>query len=186
MKNYITNSFSNYYSRYNGLNKKKKYIEDTIDFSRALHQYITIERKKNPNSFLDINQTLNDFDDYSSRLNSKDHGEFILALLGKLLEQNWIKAHILKEKDKNFDNIELSSIQALCSLGSQKKYNIHFDFGEIRNKEIVDDKSEQNNFLEKYKRKIAGILNIDLNRLILRDIRYGTTGTTLSIIDQSR
>ena len=119
------------------------------------------------------------------KLNSKDHNQFILALFGKLLEKNGTKVHILKEKDKNYENIELSSIQALCALYSQKKYNIHFDFGEVRNLEILKSQTKQKYFLDEYKKKISGILKIDMNRIIFRDVRYGTTDTTFSIIDQS-
>ena len=101
IKNYVVNSFSNEYSKYNNKEiKKKKYIEDTIDLLRAVNHFVVIEKRKNPNNFIDINKTLEDFDNYSSTLNSKKHGEFILALLGKFLEQNGTKVNILKQKVK--------------------------------------------------------------------------------------
>ena len=148
--------------------RKKKYIEDTIDFSRALHQYIQLEKRNNPNNFLDIDKTLNDFeDDYSKELNSENHSEFILALFGKLLEKNGTKVYILKEKDKNFENIELASIQTLCVLNSEKKYNIHFDFGKYINLEILKNETKQKYFLDEYKKKISKILKIDMNRITI-------------------
>ena len=107
LRDYIIDSFSKKaYSNYSNLSKKYKYIEKTIDFSRILHQYITIEKIKNPNNFLDINSTLFNFNDYSSVLNSKNHGNFILAILCKFFEINGMKAYILKKKDTNFDKIE--------------------------------------------------------------------------------
>ena len=186
MKNYISNSFSNKYNEYNNsIQKKKNYIEDTIDFSRALNHFVVREKRKNLNNFIDINKTLEDFDDYSSTLNSKKHGEFILALLGKFLEENGTKVNILKEKDKELDDIELSSLQALFSLGTQRKYYIHFNLGETETYEILKNKSLQLKFLENYKNKISNILKIDINRIILKDVRFGCTQTTFSIVDQS-
>ena len=187
LRDYIIDSFSKKaYSNYSNLSKKYKYIEKTIDFSRILHQYITIEKIKNPNNFLDINSTLFNFNDYSSVLNSKNHGNFILALLGKFFEINGMKAYILKKKDTNFDKIELSSIQTLFSLGTQRKYEIHFNFGKKRNEEILNNINKQNEFLSKYKKKISDILKIDINRIIFKDVRYGCVKASASFIDQSR
>ena len=187
LRDYIIDSFSKKaYSNYSNLSKKYKYIEKTIDFSRILHQYITIEKIKNPNNFLDINSTLFNFNDYSSVLNSKNHGNFILALLGKFFEINGMKAYILKKKDTNFDKIELSSIQTLFSLGTQRKYEIHFNFGKKRNEEILNNINKQNEFLSTYKKKISDILKIDINRIIFKDVRYGCVKASASFIDQSR
>ena len=102
-----------------------------------------------------------------------------------MLEKNGTKVYILKEKDKNFENIELASIQTLCVLNSEKKYNIHFDFGKYINLEILKNETKQKYFLDEYKKKISKILKIDMNRIIFRDVTYGTINTTFSIIDQS-
>ena len=61
----------------NDLQKKKNYIENTIDFSRNLHNYIHLEKRNNPDNFIDIRKTLEDFDEYSEILNSKKHTYFI-------------------------------------------------------------------------------------------------------------
>ena len=184
--NYISNTFSNRYMKENNdLQKKKNYIENTIDFSRNLHNYIHLEKRNNPDNFIDIRKTLEDFDEYSEILNSKKHTYFILALLGKFLEENGTKVSILKEKDKNFDGIELSSLQALFSLGTQRKYYIHFKLGESKTYEILNNKSEQKKFIALYKQKISNLLKIDINRIIFNDIKFGCTQVTCSIVDQS-
>ena len=67
-----------------------------------------------------MNETLENFDHYSSILNSQKHGDFILSLLAKFFDENGTKTYILKNKDKEFKDIELSSLQALFSLGSQR------------------------------------------------------------------
>ena len=186
LKTYISNTFKSQNKNFSDLEKKYKYIEDTIDFSRILNQYIKIEKMKNPNKFLDINKTLVNFNDYSSILNSYKHGDFILALLGKFFEQNGIKTHILKEKDMNYDNLELTTLQTVFSLGSQRKYKIHLDFGEEENKKILNDNIYQTNFLNIWKKNIADKLNIDINRVILKDIRYGSIEGKLAIPDETK
>ena len=40
--------------------------------------------------------------------------------------------------------------------------------------------------MEIYKKKISNLLKIDLNRIILRNVKYGTTNPTLVIVDQTR
>ena len=183
--NYINNSFSNKKIDFSNYNNKYKYLEDSIDFSRVLNQYVTIESYKNPNNFLDIDSTLRNFKDYSSKLNSKDHGNFILSLLGKFFQLNGMNTHILKQKDKNFDKIELCSLQTLFSLGTQRKYEIHFDFGETENEKLLGDKNYQIKFLEMYKEKIANKLKIDKKRIILKDVKHGSLKVTFSLIDQT-
>ena len=150
-----------------------------------MNNFVVIEKRKNPNNFIDINKTLKDFKDYASTLSSKKHGKFILAILGKFLEQNGTKVNILKQKDKELDNIELSSLQALFSLGTQRKYYIHFGLGESKTYEILNNKSEQLKFLETYKEKISNILKINKDRIILKDVRFGCTQVTFSIVDQN-
>ena len=183
--NYINNSFSNKKIDFSNYINKYKYLEDSIDFYRILNQYVTIESYKNPNNFLDIDSTLRNFKDYSSTLNSKDHGNFILSLLGKFFQLNGMNTHILKQKDKNFDKIELCSLQTLFSLGTQRKYEIHFDFGETENELLLKDKNYQIKFLEIYKEKISNKLQIDKKRIILKNIKHGSIQVTFSLIDQT-
>ena len=97
-----------------------------------------------------------------------------------------MKAYILKKKDTNFDKIELSSIQTLFSLGTQRKYEIHFNFAKKRNEEILNNINKQNEFLSTYKKKLSDILKIDINRIIFKDVRYGCVKASASFIDQSR
>ena len=82
---------------------------------------------------------MEDFDEYSTTLNSKDHAYFILSLLGKFMEENRAKVKILKEKDENFDGIKLASLQSLFPLGTQRKYYIHFNLGETEAYQILND-----------------------------------------------
>ena len=179
------NSLTNRNRNISHLEQKKNYLEETFDFTEALNQYISVEKIKNPNNFIDIYDTLENFDDDYSILNSSNHRDFILALFGKFLEINGTKTYIMKKKIKEFDNLELSSIQTLFSLGSQRKYEIHFDFGKTKNFEILKDTKIQNKFLNKYKNKIAKILNINENRIIFKGVKFGTDTVKLAIIDQS-
>ena len=183
IRNYIQNSLTKRRGNYSDLEKKKMYLEDTFDFSEALNQYIAFEKIKNKNNFINKENILENFKDYSSILNSNEHGDFILSLFGTFLEMNGTKTYILKKKEEDFNNIELSSIQALFSLGSQRKYEIHFDFGKTRNLEILKDKKIQNEFLNTYKIKIANLLKINVNRIIFKGVKYGTDTVPLVIID---
>ena len=53
----------------------------------------------------------------------------------------------------NYDNLELTTLQTVFSLGSQRKYKIHLDFGEEINEKILNDNIYQTNFLNIWKKK---------------------------------
>ena len=116
-------------------------------------------------------------------MNSKENPEFILAILGKCIEKNGTHVYISKTKNKKFDNIELASIQSLISLGKEKKYEIHFDFGKEKNNEIFNDSIKRENFIRKWKEEISKILKIDINNLIFTNIHHGCIAADASVIN---
>lgn len=79
----------------------KNFIENNIISSSIIKKYITIEKEKNPDNYVNIDETLNDVDSAYDNLNSMDKDDFILSLLGKCLEKNGTEISISKKKMKN-------------------------------------------------------------------------------------
>ena len=165
--------------------KKKDFIQKNIEYSSILKRFITREKINNPDNYIDIDKTLNDIDNINKHINSNEK-EFVLSLIGKCIENNGTQINISKKIDEKLINIELSSIQSLFTLGNQKKYEIHFDFGEEKNKKILNDPKEKELFIEKYKKIISEKLKINEENIIFTDIHHGCVGTHLSIINQTK
>ena len=89
---------------------------------------------------------------------------------------------ITTEKDNNLNKIEMASIQSLLLLG-QKKYEIHFNFGEKKNHEILNDKNKKEIFLSEYKEKLAKAIKIESKEFIFTDVHHGCVGAYASFPD---
>ena len=79
---------------------KKNYIEKNIEFSNMLKTYIVNEAIKNPNNYLNIDETINDLDNIHHNMNSEDNPEFILSILGNVFKIMELKHIYLRLKIK--------------------------------------------------------------------------------------
>ena len=181
LKENIKNTFSPIDSSISDFNKKKIFIENNIDFSRILEKHIIIEKNKNPDNFINIDETLNNFDKVMDGIKTKSP-DFILSLISKYASKNGTEVFISKTTSEEFKNIELSSIQSLFSLGTQKKYELHFDLGEKENESVLNSFEKQETFLQVYKKIIAKELNIKEDSFIFKDIHRGSLGASLAFV----
>ena len=162
--------------------KTKNYIQNNIEYSSMIKRYIAKEKAYHPENYVKIDEVIDDIDNLGKDLNS-DNSDYVLSLIGKSIENNGIEMNISKKKDENFKKIELASIQSIFTLGNQKKYDLHFDFGDEINKTIVNNKQEKDEFIKKYKSIIAKQLEIDEKNIILTDIQKGSVTCKLSIMN---
>ncbi len=182
---YINNIFNSAQTNLNDLDNKKKFYENNIQYSDSIKKYIFVEKEKNPDKYIDIDETVNDFDSITEDFNSINNN-YLLSLLGKCYEKNGTQINVSKKKDTKLKGIELASIQSLFSFGSQKKYEFHFDFGDKLNNQVLNDPKMQQDFLNQYSKIIAEKLKIDRKRLIFTNIHRGTIGVHVSIIDSTK
>ena len=166
------------------LKNQNQFLENNIKYSSSIKKYITVEKAKNPDNYININEVINETDDIYKDLNTTNE-DFILSLFGKYWEDIGIDISVSKKKDKNLNDIELASLQTLFSFGNQKKYELHFDFGQEINEKIINDEKEKEKFLYDYKMKIAEKLNIESDRLILTDVHRGSLGVFFKIINST-
>ena len=163
--------------------KNKRFIEKSIKHSRPLNNYISIAKNKNPNKYINTDSILKNYKNINTKINSTDNPVFILSLLSKCFEKLGIKIFIATEKDKNFNKLEIASIQSLVSLVGKKKYELHFDFGKKKNEGILNDIKEKEKFLSEYKEKLSKALKIESQKLIFTDVHHGCVAANVSIID---
>ena len=182
-KKKIDNKFAKISNNISDSDKNTLFIEQNINYSSIIKRYVKVEKKNNPENYINLDKTINNVENLEKNMNSKENSDFILSLLGKCLAKNNSKIYISKEKTQKVKCIEYISMQSLFSLMNQKKYEFHFDFGKDLNKKILNDLTEQENFLKIYKNKIAKKLGINPDNFIFTDIHHGCIGVHSSIIN---
>ena len=147
--------------------KLKEFVENAIELSTPLKKYILIDKIKNLNSYINVNEVINNSNNITKKINSRENSDFILSILCKYFEQKGFEVVASTKKDKDFKNIELASFISLICLGNIKKYEIWFDFSEKQNYNLIYSEEERNKFLNNFTFIISKILEIDSNDLIL-------------------
>ena len=185
LKNYINNIFQPNKQILIGA-AKKKFLEDSINFSVILKKYILIQQYKNKNNFIIKDEYLNDIKYYAKTVNSAEDGIFILSLMAKMIEENNTNVYITKNKDSQFQNIELVSLQAFLCLGNQEKYELHFDLGEEENEKILSNEKDAQIFIKDLKKELSQLLKINEDRLIITNVHHGCLATDLKVSDETK
>ena len=101
---------------------------------------------------------------------------FALGIFSKELESQEMVTAIEKEANENDDDkkIAQTSLQFLVNGMSEKpKYNLHFDFGEDKNKQLLNDENERKNFHDKLRKKLSKEYNINEEDIIITFPRKG-------------
>ena len=153
-----------------------KFIENAINYSSIVKHSIIIQKGKNPELFIDIDETLKTPGLLSKKNPSKNDYKYILCLLGRILKNQGIEVAVY-EKENNKDRIDLSSIQFIFSgLISKKKYRLTFSqkYSEKNLKSLMEDSIFKKKFIEEWKEKISKILKIEKNLIILTNPRHNS------------
>ena len=151
-------------------NEKIKYlIEDMCILGKLIKNEIKIEQKNNPDKYITIQEATKD--------NKNIDELFCLGLLAKNLENFGITIAIEKKSDKDEESIyEQNTILQfiLNGLMEKKKYEFHFDFGEERNNELLNNEIEREKFHKKLKEKFHIEYNIPEENIIIMNPQKGS------------
>ena len=193
MKKNINFQFGSIDQNISDLNKSKDFLIKNVELAKILKKSIMIEKIKDPDNIIDIEKEINNPNNLLKPLNSTQNGPFILALCGKCMKNEGTEVLISKNKDKQFENIELASINSLISLGDQKKYELFLDYGKEENLDIINNVLKREKKLMFFKKKIASALNIDKKEIIVNIESYDNIEEnkmilklTFSILNQSK
>jgi hypothetical protein len=151
-------------------NESKKDVNETINetledmciYGSIMKKEIQEEKAKNPEKFIETSNAL--------QLESQDSGLFALGLISQNLENIGIETAI--EKDDNQEEEE-EDAGAAClqfitnGMCDKKKYDLHFDFGEERNDELLDNEEEYEKFKNNLKLKLSKDYGIPVDKIIV-------------------
>ena len=156
---------------------KTEVIQDMCVLSDITKKEIIEEKKNNPEKFIKTEDAL--------ECTNKKSSLFVMGLLAKHLEDTGITTAIEKNYN-NLNNLEegTTTLQFMINgLGQKKKYNLHFDINEKRNEELLNNKEEQDKFIDKLRKKLSKDYNIPEDDIIITNPQRGSV--QLSIIFKS-
>ena len=97
-----------------------------------------------------------------------DIGIFALALISKNLENLGIETAIVKNKNSSEEKDDLKNLQFLVNgMIHKKKFDLHFELGEKRNNELIENKIEYEKFKKKLKLKLSKDYNLPPEKIII-------------------
>ena len=142
--------------------KIREVLEDMSSMGSIMKEEILEDRKKRPERFIPIHE--------ATKENNRDNGLFCLGILAQNLERMGITTEIEKnapvtEESQNESNTILQFI--MNGMIGQKKYNLHFDLGEGRNKQLLNNQKERENFNDKVRKKLSLEYKIPEEKIII-------------------
>ena len=149
--------------------KVKEVLEDMCVLGEIMKEEIIEEKKTHPENFISIEEAIQQKND--------DSKVFCLGVLAQNLENIGMEIAIEKNPSKDEENNnESGTVLEFLTNGmiEKKKFNFHFDFGEERNEQLLNDKNEQTKFNNKLKQKLSMEYNIPEEKIILTNPQRGS------------
>ena len=135
-------------------------LEDMCIYGNIAKKEIKEEKKKNPEKFIETKEAL--------KLENNDQGLFALGLLSQNLEDIGVETAIEKDSDKDEGEEGITSFQFITNgMITKKKYDLHFEFGEERNEQLLNNKNEYEEFKKNLKLKLSKDYNIPVDKIIV-------------------
>ena len=140
--------------------KINNFLEDMCVYGNILEKEILKEKEENPEKFINTQEAL--------CMEKEDQDLFILGLISQNLESEGLETVIEKEDYEDEEEAGVTSLQFMTSgLYKKKRYNLHFEFGEERNDELLNDEKEYEKFKYNLKLKLSKDYNIPVDKIIV-------------------
>ena len=140
--------------------KINEILEDMCIYGAITKKEIKEEKEKHPEKYIETSQAL--------KMENEDEGLFALGLLSQNLEDLGIETAIEKNQNQNEQDNDSTSLQFITNgMIGKKKYDLHFELGEERNEEILNNQEEFEKFKQNLKSKISKDYNIPPDKIII-------------------
>jgi hypothetical protein len=119
------------------------------------------EKMNNPEKFIETSDALN--------LKDEDEAFFALGLLSQNLQDIGVETAIEKvTSDDDEQDAAATCLQYITNgLAEKKKYDLHFEFGDKRNEELLQDKNEFEEFKKNLKKKLSKDYHVPEDKIIV-------------------
>ena len=150
--------------------KVKLILEDMCVIGNIMKNEIINEKKKNPEKFISIEEATKD--------KNKDNGiNFCLGVLAQNLENIGITTAIEKESNNSEESVKGSEMVLqfiMNGMIDKKKLDLHFELGQKRNNELLNNKSEQEKFHNKLIKALSKECNVPEKEIIITNPQKGS------------
>ena len=147
-------------------------LEDMCKMGTIMKKEILSKKEKSPEKFFSEEEIIQ---------NKSDEQTYALGIFSKVLENQGITTAIEKNSN-NEDSINTAqtTLQFLVNgMSDRSKYDLHFDFGEDKNTQLLNDETARRKFHDKLRKKIAKEYNIKEEDIIITFPRRGSYLVTL-------
>ena len=134
-----------------------------------MKEEIIEEKKNNPEKFISIEE--------ATKEENKNNETFCLGILAQNLENMGITTAIEKNgsNDVESQNAANTVLQFITNgMIEKKKYDFHFDLGDERNNELLNNKDEQEKFNNKLRKKLSIEYDIPEEKIIITNPQKGS------------
>ena len=149
--------------------KVEEVLEDMCLLGSIMKEEIIEEKKNNPEKFISIEEAIKE--------ENKNSSKFCLGVLAQNLEDMGIATAIEKSSfnEPESQNTANTVLQFITNgMIEKKKYDLHFDLGDERNSELLNNKEEQEKFNKKLKKKLSIEYNIPEDKIIITNPQKGS------------
>ena len=135
-------------------------LEDMCIYGSITKKEILIEKMNYPGKFIETSQAL--------QSEKTDQDLFALGLLSSNLEKLGIETAIEKEEIEDDQDAGTTCLQFIVNgMAQKKKYDLHFELGEERNEELLNNENEYEKFKSDLKKKLSKDYNIPEDKIIV-------------------
>ena len=147
----------------------KVVLEDMCVLGSIMKKEIIEEKKNKPDKFIPIKE--------ATKKENEGKEIFCLGILAQTLENIGITTAIEREKSNDIQTQNASDtvLQFIMNrMIEKKKYDLHFDLGEERNNELLNDPDKQEEFNNKLRKKLSKEYNIPEDKIIITNPQKGS------------
>ena len=159
-------------------NELNKLIEEICLFGDLAKEEIKREKTSNPNKYMSIEEAMQKgMTNTQYNFSSFPNQYFVLSILAEALMNQGCEVVIERDEPQNEEGqkeINTTAQFLVNGMFDFKKFDFIFDFGEEKNKEIINNEKEQKIFKAKLKRKLVHLFKLNLNEIILTKPRLGS------------
>lgn len=159
-------------------------LKEAIDYGEQIKTEIIFDKKNNieklvnENELIENNYLSDNLEELGSNHATKEEQFAVLGLLSKIIKEQGVETAVYKES--NTDNND-SILQMMCC-DYTNKYDFIFDFGEEKNKKILQAEAEYESLCANIKKTLSEKLKIDEKDIILSIPKKGSAKISVAFV----
>ena len=150
---------------------KTQLLEDMSTMGTIMKEQILSNKETNPEKYISEEEIIK---------NKSDEQTYALGIFSKVLENQGMVTAIEKDNSEDAKNTAQTSMQFLVNgMSDKSKYDLHFELGDEKNSQLLNDEEERRKFHDKLRKKLSKEYNIKEEDIIISFPRHGSYQVTI-------